>query len=90
MGNEIGIHNMNMQVVGKQRGNTMFTAERLHSDNDGISSRFKVGRFAKYNRGLTIKSGDLDHGYVQGEKLSNPLVLRQPTCGCAGTVVSRR
>ena len=33
------------------------------------------------SRCLQIESGDLDHGYLQGEKLSKPLVLRQPTGG---------
>ena len=33
------------------------------------------------SRKLRIKSGDLDHGYFQGEKLSKPLILRQPDGG---------
>ena len=33
------------------------------------------------SRRLRIKSGDLDLGYVQGERLSKPLVLRQPHGG---------
>ena len=41
---------------------------------------FAVFSFAA-SRGLRIKSGDLDHGYFQVEKLSKPLILRQPTGG---------
>ena len=33
------------------------------------------------SRKLIVKVGDLDHGYVQGEKLSKPLILRQPAGG---------
>ena len=33
------------------------------------------------SRKLKIRSGDLDHGYFQGEKLSRPLLLRQPKGG---------
>ena len=33
------------------------------------------------SRKLIIKFGDLDHGYSQGEKLSKPLILKQPRGG---------
>ena len=33
------------------------------------------------SRKLRIKSGDLDHGYFQGGKLSKPLIFRQPDGG---------
>ena len=33
------------------------------------------------SRRLRLKSGDLDHGYFQGERLSKPLILRQPDGG---------
>ena len=41
---------------------------------------FLVISFAT-SRKLKIRSGDLDHGYFQGEKLSRPLLLRQPKGG---------
>ena len=41
---------------------------------------FLVFSFAS-SRGLRLKSGDLDHGYFQGERLAKPLILRQPTSG---------
>ena len=33
------------------------------------------------SRKVKIRSGDLGHGYFQGEKLSRPLLLRQPKGG---------
>ena len=33
------------------------------------------------SRRLRIRSADLDHGYFQGERLSKPLILRQPRGG---------
>eukprot|EP00972_Heterocapsa_arctica_P079820 11760727-Heterocapsa_arctica.AAC.1 len=41
---------------------------------------FMVLSFASSRR-LRIRSADLDHGYFQGEKLSRPLILRQPRGG---------
>ena len=33
------------------------------------------------SRRLKIRGGDLDHGYFQGERLSKPLILKQPKGG---------
>ena len=41
---------------------------------------FIVVSFAS-SRKLVIKCGDLDHGYFQGERLSKPLILKQPHGG---------
>ena len=62
------------------RGDLSHVFNRSDAPTADKEAVFMVLSFAS-SRGLTIKSGDLDHGYFQGEKLSNPLVLRQPTGG---------
>ena len=47
------------------------------ADNESIYFVFSFAASKK----LKVKSGDLDHGYFQGEKLTRPLVLRQPRGG---------
>ena len=47
------------------------------ADNEAV---FMVFSFAASRR-LRLKSGDLDHGYFQGERLSKPLIMRQPGGG---------
>ena len=62
------------------RGDLSHVFNRSDSPTADKEAVFMVLSFAS-SRGLIIKSGDLDHGYFQGEKLSNPLVLRQPAGG---------
>jgi len=47
------------------------------AEKEGI---FIILSFAASRR-LKINCGDLDHGYFQGERLSKPLILRQPKGG---------
>ena len=62
------------------RGDLSHVFNRSDSPTADKEAVFMVLSFAS-SRGLTIKSGDLDHGYFQGERLSNPLALRQPAGG---------
>ena len=62
------------------RGDLSSLFGRSDSPTADKEAVFLVLSFAASN-GYEIKSGDLDHGYFQGEKLSKPLILRQPKSG---------
>ena len=62
------------------RGDLSKIWSRSDSPTADKESVFLVLSFAASRR-LMINSGDLDHGYFQGEKLAKPLVLRQPAGG---------
>ena len=59
------------------RGDLSKVWARSDSPTADKEAVFLVFSFAASRR-LRLKSGDLDHGYFQGERLSTPLILRQP------------
>ena len=62
------------------RGDLSNIFNRSDSPTAEKEGMFLVFSFAS-SRKLIIKVGDLDHGYFQGEKLSKPLILKQPKSG---------
>ena len=62
------------------RGDLSALFNRSDSPTADKEAVFLAISFATSRR-LKIRSGDLDHGYFRGEKLSRPLLLRQPKGG---------
>ena len=69
---------MKSRLVARGDLSQVFT--RSDSPTANKEALFILLSFA-LSRKLHIKSGDLDHGYFQGEELSKPLILRQPDGG---------
>ena len=69
---------MKSRLVARGDLSTQFgRADSPTADKEAV---FLVLSFAS-SRGLKICSGDLDHGYFQGERLSKPLLLKPPKGG---------
>ena len=77
---------MKSRLVARGDLSTVFSrSDSPTADKEAI---FILFSFASSRR-LRIKSGDLDHGYFQGEKLSKPLILRQPEGGLPDPAAKR-
>ena len=62
------------------RGDLQHIFGRTDSPTADKEGMFIVFSFAS-SRKLKIRSADLDHGYFQGERLSKPVIMRQPKEG---------
>ena len=62
------------------RGDLQHIFGRTDSPTADKEGMFIVFPFAS-SRNLKIRSADLDHGYFQGERLSKPVIMRQPKEG---------
>ena len=77
---------MKSRLVARGDLSQVFT--RSDSPTADKEALFILFSFAS-SRKLRIKSGDLAHGYFQGEKLSKPLILRQPDGGLTDPAAKR-